>query len=262
MTKRKCLSTILVIMLISLVAGFADAGTYNRHPYGAFFTDRGSNCTTPKSGTGSVCVKDDVLYYRTSAGVQTSMIAGGTADKWNEIGDPDGANAIDMTTQVSVFDWGGTVDMMTHEFTGAFGNVSGFVLEQKTGNPTDGTIFEIKMADTDPDFLSFALSGVEKVNISDDGSITLSAGSLTIGGNLSVSGTWAVDAITAATATQTLALNGNGTGGVSIGVTSTGNVTLGDDVVISDTFNMTIGEGSLTIDDDQNEDALIITRPI
>ena len=215
----------------------------------------------PIADRGWLYVKDNggtmTLYFEDDAGSVTSLF--GSATLWNAIGNPTGANAVDMTTHVTVFDWGGTADMMTHEFTGAFGDVSGLLLEQKTGNPTDGTMFEIKLADTDPDFLSFATSGVEKVNISDDGSITLSAGNLTLGGDLSISGTWSVNAITAATATQTLMLNGNSTGGVSIGVTSTGNVTLGDDVVVSDTYDVTIGEGSLTIDNDQNEDALIIT---
>ena len=221
----------------------------------------------PGSNKGWLYVKDSGgasnLYFESDDGTVTDLLPAGST-KWDDIGNPDGANAIDMTTYASVFDWGGTADMMTHEFTANFGNVSGMVLEQKTGNPTDGTIFEIKIADTDPDFLSFATSGVEKVNINDSGDITLSAGDLscvdiTGSGNLSIAGTWEVDAIAATTATQTLTLDGDTTGGVTIGATSTGNVTLGDDVVVSDTYNVTIGEGQLVIDDDQNEIALTIT---
>jgi len=210
---------------------------------------------------------DGTATYRlqTDGAGTLSWAASGAATKWNAVGDPDGANAIDMTTQVSVFDWGGTADMMTHEFTGDFGDVTGLLLEQKTGNPTNGTVLEIKIADTDPDFLSFVTGGVEKVNIADNGDITLSAGDvsavdLTASGDLSVGGTWSVDSIAAATATQKLTLDGDTTGGVDIGVTSTGDITLGDDVVVADTYDMAIGEGTLTIDNDQvDEWGLVIT---
>ncbi|KKN75070.1 hypothetical protein LCGC14_0384440 [marine sediment metagenome] len=99
--------------------------------------------------------------------------AGGNTD-WENIGDPSGANAIDMTTYATTFDFGGTVDMFTLEFTAAFADVSGMVLEQKTGDPTDGTLLELKLADNDPDFLSMKTSGTEVLNVTDDGVLTLS----------------------------------------------------------------------------------------
>jgi len=127
--------------------------------------------------------------------------AAGAATAWDDLSVPDANESLDMTTYSTTWDFGGTVDMFTLEFTGNFADVSGMVLEQKTGNPTNGTIFEIKMADTDPDFVSFSVSGSEKVNIADDGAttlagtaegtdvLTLTAGDLTItDGDLNVDG--------------------------------------------------------------------------
>lgn len=94
-------------------------------------------------------------------------------------------------------------------------------------------------------------------------------GAATIGTTLDVTGaftaasadvgTWYQDAISPATVGGTLTVNGDGAGGVNIGSTSTGAITLGAAVTVADGKNVTVGEGSLTVDDDVNESAIIVT---
>lgn len=116
-------------------------------------------------------------------------------------------------------------------------------------------------------------ASIDFTNFDVDGS-----GNLTIAGNLSVSGTWSVNAIAAAAAAGTLTLNGDTTGGVNIGSTSTGAITLGAAVNVaaskvltitgvegSNVFDITAGDarildGSLAITDDDDAAALVITN--
>ncbi len=240
------------------------------HKYGARFTEEAAAHGTPASGFGEIYVIDNANtmtpYFIDDAGNISSLIQTSATTAWDDIGDPDANSAIDFTDYYTSMDFGDTdADMFTVYFTGAFGDYTGFKLEQKTGNPTNGTILEIELADTDVDFISLSTATTEKVNIASDGSITLSVGDLTltagdlsVGGDMVVTGTYSVNAITASTATQTLVLNGNSSGGVDIGSTSLGNVEIGDDLVIKDTYNVLIGEGKLTVDNDQNEDTVVI----
>lgn len=99
--------------------------------------------------------------------------AGGGATAWDDITVPDANTSLDMTTYTTTWDFGGAVDMFTFEFTSAFADVSGLKLEQKTGNPTDGTIFEIEMADSDPDFISLSYATNEVFNVDNAGTISI-----------------------------------------------------------------------------------------
>ncbi len=88
---------------------------------------------------------------------------------------------------------------------------------------------------------------------------------LTVSGTANI-GTWAQDAIVPASASpQDLTVDAGGTGAVVIAGTSTGTIWLGDDsggatlVTIGNGTDLLLGEGKLTIDNDQNEDALVIT---
>ncbi len=268
---------LFIIAILVAIVGFPHLGIAatleGSTTYEGGFTihERAIPAGNPTTNQGWLYVKDDggvsTLYWEDDGGTVTDLLAAGGAVAYDDVGDPDANTDIDFTTYTNTWDMGGVADMFVVEFTGDFADVSGMLLEQMTGSPTDGTILEIEMADTDPDFISLSTGGVEKVNIDSDGTITMSAGDivltagdLTMAGDLSVAGTWSVDAITAATATQTFALNGNGIGGVNIGSTSTGDITLGDDVVVSDGYNVTIGEGTLTVDNDSvTEDAVVIT---
>ena len=195
-----------------------------------------------------------------------SWAAAGAACPWDDIANPDNNKAIDFTNYYTSFDSGDTDhDMFTFQGTGAFGDVSIVKIEQVTGDPTDGTVLEVVSADADADALLVTANAVDVILVNGDGTLTLTGntdltGDFDLTGDITVSGTWSVDAIAAATATQTLTLDGDTTGGVTIGATSTGNVILGDDVVVSDGYNATVGEGSLTIDNDAvDETALTIT---
>ncbi len=83
-------------------------------------------------------------------------------------------------------------------------------------------------------------------------------GNVDISGNLDVEGTISldtvlVDSLTASTANGDLSLDGDGTGGVDIGSTSTGGITLGDDVTVASEKTVTLtGEAAGT-------DALTLT---
>jgi hypothetical protein len=104
---------------------------------------------------------------------------------------------------------------------------------------------------------------INYTNFDVDAAGNVSAVDGTFTGDVIVTGTIKQDALVPASAApQTITIDGAGAGGVTIGATSTGNVTLGDDVVVSDTYDVLIGEGKLTIDDDANETALVITSDV
>ena len=190
----------------------------------------------PTANVGRIYIADDggttTPYFVDSAGTATSMIVGGAgaATDYNDIGNPDGNGSIDFTTYTNTWDMGGVVDMFVVELTGAFGDISGMKIEQKTGNPTDGTLLELALAaaETDPDFLSCAIGGVEVYNIADDGSVVM-AGSLDVSDqNITNVGSIELDSISPDATSITICATA--ADDVSIG-NSTGNVAvLGDNV--------------------------------
>lgn len=226
--------------------------------------------TPATSGHWNIEATSDGVYVTDDQGSSTQIGAASVA--WDDISNPDKNKALDFTDYYTSFDSGDADhDMFTFQGTGAFGDVSIVKIEQVTGNATDGTVLEVVSADTDADALLVTANSVDVILVNGDGTLTLTGatgltgaltmvGDLGVTGNFSVSGTWSVDAIAAATATQTLALDGDSTGGVTIGATSLGNVTIGDDMVMSDGYNFTIGEGYAVIDNDAtDETALTIT---
>ena len=68
-------------------------------------------------------------------------------------------------------------------------------------------------------------NGTDKFSVNSGGVVAI-ASNLTVGGNLSVSGSWATDAIAASTLNSDLSLDGNGSGGVVLNATGTGGITL------------------------------------
>ena len=259
------IKSLILILCVLFLASSAWAGTPKEFKYGLKLKDI-TALGTPLSGYGYLYVTDDVIYFKTDGGVATNLLTA-TSVTFNDISNPDGDTALTFANdEISVWTFADiNEDMFTIQGIGAFGDVSIVKIEQKTGLATDGTVLEVVSADTDVDALLVTANGVDVILVNGDGTLTLTGdtgltGDLTITGGLSVSGTLGLDAIAATTATQTLTLDGNTTGGVTIGSTSTGNVTLGDTVVVSDGYNATIGEGSLTIDNDStSETALTIT---
>lgn len=91
----------------------------------------------------------------------------------------------------------------------------------------------------------------------------LSAVDGTFTGNVSVTGTFQQDSITAATAATTLTVDGTGVGGVTIGGTSTGTVTLGGGATLVNlpaTVDLTLTGGDLTVTDTANADMVTFTN--
>ena len=252
------------ILTLAFISTLAWAGTAQIFKYGIRLYDEGVEHSTPPDRYGDIYVNGDTPYFITDGGVATSLLTGTAA--WDDITDPDAAGTIAMTTYQQILTSTKTDgDMFLIQGLGAFGDVSVLRVEQKTGNATNGTVLEVISADTDVDALLVTANSVNVIKVNGAGTLSLTGatgltGDLSITGDLAVSGSWTVNALAAATATQTLTLDGNSTGGVTIGATSTGNVILGDDVVVSDGYNMTVGEGSLTIDNDAtDETALTIT---
>lgn len=187
--------------------------------------------------------------------------AAGGATAFDDIGDPDAAGTIAMTTYKQTITSTKTDDdNIIISGQGNFGDVSVLRVESLTGNPTDGTVLEVVAHDANVDPLVVSASGQAAALV-----VAQNTGNVSMGGNLAVTGSisagsWALNAISASTADQTITVDGNNTGGVNIGSTSTGGITLGAAVTVADGKDVTIGEGVLTIDNDQtNEAALVIT---
>jgi hypothetical protein len=67
---------------------------------------------------------------------------------WSSLGAPTGNLALTLTgTYSSAFTYSGT-GTHTYNFTGNFSTGSQFLIEQKTGDPSGGTLFEVKAADS------------------------------------------------------------------------------------------------------------------
>lgn len=138
----------------------------------------------PASNKGWIYAKDATgttkLYFEDSSGTVTDLLAAGST-AWDDVGDPDGNTAIDMTDYYTAIDFGDTDhDMFELDFTGAFGDYSCFLLSQNTGNPTNGTLMELKLTDADVDFLSCYRSA-ELFKVDSSGNIT-AAGTLDLTG--------------------------------------------------------------------------------
>lgn len=98
-------------------------------------------------------------------------------------------------------------------------------------------------------------------DVNADGDVTAVDG--TFSGNMSVTGTFQQDSITAATAATTLTVDGTGVGGVTIGGTSTGAVTLGGgaiQVTLPSTVDLVLSGGDITATDTANADMVTFTN--
>ncbi len=234
-------------------------------------------------------------YQLTTNGSGTlSWAAAGGTMAWDDLTSPDANKTHAFTTFTSLFTGTSTVaDQWNFQGLGAFGDISVMRVEQITGNPTNGTVLEVVAEDANVDPLVVSASGKANafvvgqntgvvtvagvaegttavsvtagdVNLT-DGDVVLQSGDIGVTGNLVISGTASIgtilmDGVTAATGGATLALNGDGAGGINIGATSTGGITFSRATTVADTRDLTIGEGVLTVDNDQvNETALVIT---
>ncbi len=159
---KKLIGILTLFLLIPLILFFvmpAEAGTPTRRKYGIRFADEGADHGTPPSGFLDLYVNSDTLYVITDGGSKTSVMLSGTA--WDDLSVPDAHATLDMTTYTTTWDFGGTADMFNLDFTGNFGDVSGMVLEQKSGTPTDGTLLELIVASEKVDALTIYNSDID-----------------------------------------------------------------------------------------------------
>jgi len=104
---------------------------------------------------------------------------------------------------------------------------------------------------------------IDFTNFDVDASGNVTAVNGVFSGNVSVTGTFQQDAISAKTAATTLTVDGTGAGGVTIGGTSTGTVTLGGGatlVNLPSTVDLVLAGGDLTVTDTANADMVVFTN--
>ncbi len=127
--------------------------------YGWFYAkDNGGGLTQP--------------YWEDNAGTVTNLLTGATPTAWDDITAPDNNKTIAFTGYEMILSGTTTTgDQFNFQGLGAFGDVAIVTIEQKTGNASDGKALQIKLADTDVDFLSL-YQGAEVLKITSAGVIT------------------------------------------------------------------------------------------
>ena len=146
----------------------------------------------PASNSGWLYVKDadgtSALHFEDDSGTVTQIATTPTA--FDDIGDPDAAGTIAFTTFAQTITSTKTDgDMLNIQGLGAFGDVSVVRIEQKTGNPTDGTVLEVVAADANVDPLVVSSSAQANALVvgQNAGNVAVAAG-LTVGGAATVTG--------------------------------------------------------------------------
>lgn len=129
------------------------SGTENTYVVATVASDSPSNGQVPKWNTGGTITWED----DTSAG----------SPALNTVADP----AADTTW---TFDAG---EELSLQFTGNFTTGSQVLIQQQTGNPSGGVLFEVRGADTDPALVRFG-DGTNYLQISNTGNVTHAGTSL------------------------------------------------------------------------------------
>lgn len=221
---KKFISLLTCLFLVLLFALPVDAGTPSRRPFGIRFADEGAAHDTPPSGFLDLYVNGDVLYVIDDAGTATDVLGGNTV--YSSLVDPTADTAITFAdNEINAWTFADTnEDMFNIQGIGAFGNVSVMRVEQKTGNPTDGTVLEVVAADANVDPLVISASGKANafvvgqntgvitiagvaegtdavvVSLGDitltDGDLNLTAGDATFGEDVTITGALGVTGVT------------------------------------------------------------------
>ena len=175
----------------------------------------------PDASTGWLYVKDkagaSALYFENDAGSVSEIAV--TATALDDIGDPDAAGTIACTTLAQTITSTKTDgDNFNVQGLGAFGDVSVVRIEQKTGNPTDGTVLEVVAADANVDPLVVSSSAQANALVVGQNAGTVAiAAAATVGGTLAVTGAQTLTGLTTCTAGAVL--------GASKVITTTTNIT-------------------------------------
>lgn len=158
----------------------------------------------PPANSGWLYCKDkagaSALYFENDAGSVSEIAV--TATALDDVGDPDAAGTVACTTYAQTLTSTKTDgDMFNIQGLGAFGDVSVLRVEQKTGNPTDGTVLEVVAADdnVDPLVVSSSKQANALVVGQNTGTVAI-AGNETVGGTLAVTGAQTLTGLTTCTA--------------------------------------------------------------
>jgi len=268
--KRKFILWALVLSLVAVPVSFAAW-------YDGYFTKvlvKGfidmPEITAPGAGdtdVGRIYVAVDgttsTPYFVDQAGTATSMIDSGAVTAWDDIGNPDANGSITFSTYTSTQTGASTAaDQWIWDNTAAFGDISIVKIQQKTGNPTNGTLLELTAADTNVDGLVIsnttadldAANALLRLDLTDtadadgryivarDNSAADEQFAVGADGNTVITGTAAgTAALTLTTGDITVT-----DGALTLTSGTNGDLTVGDDAAIGGNLAMT---GNISLDD-------------
>jgi hypothetical protein len=106
---------------------------------------------------------------------------------WDTIGSPAASQNLTMAANSTLWTFNNTAGKFQADFTSAFASGSQWLIQQLTGNPTGGVLFEIKVGDTDVTAARIG-DGTNYLNISKTG-VTSAVGSATIAATTSATAT-------------------------------------------------------------------------
>ena len=129
----------------------------------------------PVTNDGWLYVKDSggtsALFFEDDTGTVTNLVAG-AATAWDDIADPDAAGTIAFTTYMQTLTSTATAtDGLVISGLGDFADVSVVRIEQKTGNPTNGTVLEVISADAQADALLVTANATSVIQVLGTGAI-------------------------------------------------------------------------------------------
>lgn len=179
---------------------------------------------TSNAYEGSIAVPDVGADYTWTFPAKTGTIAmtsdvSSAASAWDDLTSPDANKTHAFTTFTSIFTGTSTAaDQWNFQGLGAFGDVSVMRIEQKTGNPTDGTVLEVVSADTDVDALVVTANGVNPLVVTGAGAVNVVGALSQITGvaSFNASSNYATN-INTGTSTGTVSIGG---GSNSVGIST------------------------------------------
>lgn len=113
----------------------------------------------------------------TTSACNFDLINTSSVTAWDDIGDADGAGSVSFATHAQTLTSAKTDgDMLTITGTGDFGNYAILRVEQKTGNPTDGTVLQVISADANCDALLVTSNATSCIQVSGAGVVDINGG--------------------------------------------------------------------------------------
>ncbi len=124
-----------------------------------------------------------VVYVCNAAGTGWDLVGDGGSgggSSWNAITNPTAAQALTMGANNTTWTWDSLSGVFKSSHTSAFTTGPQFLIEQITGNPTGGTLFEVRAADADVIAAKFG-DGTGYTRVNKDGSLEVNVGTEVVG---------------------------------------------------------------------------------